>query len=629
VIFYLVYAAGGVTGLICFKSAVIFATCAALLGACRYLRCPLTIVIPVMALMLFIGSARFFERPHIFSYLFEAIYLLCYFAFREGGRRRAWLYAIPPLHIVWTNLHGGHLQGLFLLVMLAAAELVISFRARWLGLRTQDALEGRDVGLVCALPLGCLLAALVNPYGYRLVTFPFELTGQEIFMREIYEWQSALIPSYNATAMFLYYIFWIAILFGSFLLVRGHAELHGLVREMAWALNLVLAVLWVVFVYQLAGVYKSQDIPSVFERQSVFWFGVVVLFLVANLHRLEFPHAGIVALFFALSIRHNRAVTDASVATLPVLSHNLTCLFERFQSRGRRAPPWLHPLLMALVGLTLFALSVFTFTSSYYFAFDPPAAREMGLGVASNMPAGAVDYIGRAGITGNGFPSYSAAAMLIQRMWPDVKVAMDSRNDVYGEALYREYVGALAGGAALEAYLGKWPVDFFLISYLQDRNPALFRYLESSPDWTLVYFDDQSVVYLRESPRFQEILRRDGYELINPAVPGTVEFRPEDGHRWLAEAERAVAAAPGSWSPLQYKAKALLSLGRVSEAEAVTRQILDLNPAAYFAWGDLGFIHLMRREEARAEEAFNRCLSLKADYQPCRDGLSRLGGRRP
>src|SRR5688572_8020193 len=34
VVFHLVYAAGGVTGLIFFKSAVIFATCTALLGAC-------------------------------------------------------------------------------------------------------------------------------------------------------------------------------------------------------------------------------------------------------------------------------------------------------------------------------------------------------------------------------------------------------------------------------------------------------------------------------------------------------------------------------------------------------------------------------------------------------------------
>src|SRR5262245_22354941 len=38
VLFYLVYAASGVNGLIFFKSGIIFATCAALYGACRKLR---------------------------------------------------------------------------------------------------------------------------------------------------------------------------------------------------------------------------------------------------------------------------------------------------------------------------------------------------------------------------------------------------------------------------------------------------------------------------------------------------------------------------------------------------------------------------------------------------------------
>src|SRR5262245_4548795 len=100
VLFHLVYNAAGVNGLIFFKSAIIFATCAALWGACLFRRDDPLILFPCFSLMLFIGSARFLERPHIFSYLFEALYLLCYFGYREGGRNRRWLYAIPVLHIL-------------------------------------------------------------------------------------------------------------------------------------------------------------------------------------------------------------------------------------------------------------------------------------------------------------------------------------------------------------------------------------------------------------------------------------------------------------------------------------------------------------------------------------------------
>jgi tetratricopeptide (TPR) repeat protein len=213
-------------------------------------------------------------------------------------------------------------------------------------------------------------------------------------------------------------------------------------------------------------------------------------------------------------------------------------------------------------------------------------------------------------------------------MWPRVKVAMDSRNDVYGETVYLEYVGALSGGRALEAYLRKWPVDFFLITYGGDRNPEFFRWLDASPDWKRVYFDDRAVVYVKNIPRFQHIIARDAYEMIDPALGGTTEIKTEDAPRWLAEAERAVAAAPGEWSPLQYKAKALMALGRLDEAEGAIRALLERNPSAYFAWADLGFIDMMRDQPGEAEKAFTECLRLSPAFSPCQEYLARLRDRR-
>jgi len=626
VLFYLVYAAAGVNGLIFFKAAIILATCVALLGACSYLGIRPAIMFPCFIGMLFVGSARFLERPHIFSYLFIALYLLCYFSYRRGDRNRLWLYVIPILHIPWTNLHGGHYQGIFLLIMLGAAEAVMYFRAHTLGLCVDDALPFRDVILVCALPFACLVTALINPYGYRLLTFPFELTGQDIFMRGIYEWQPAFYPSYNLSSMFLYYIPWTIVLFGTFLLIRGHKELKGALHDFAWAVNVILAFFWIVFSIELAQVYKASfsEIPTSLENQSTLWYGVVALFLLGNFHRLEFQHAGIVALFFAMSMKHNRAVTDAVIGTLPTLGHNIDCVVTRLTRGARLGVGWLEHALTAAMGVLMLALALFTFQNSYYFGFDPPSKRDMGLGIADNMPVGAVDYIERNHITGRAFPSYNAAAMLINRMWPEVKVAMDSRNDVYGETLYREYVTALRDGAALDAYIRKWDIDFFLITYGSDRSPGFFNYLDSSPDWVLVYFDDRSVVYLRNIPRFSSIIARDRYSLINPARAGTVQITAADGARWLAEARRAAAEAPGAWTPMHYEAKALLALNRLDEAREVTQNIIELMPNAFFAWSDLGYVYLLEGRQDLAENAFGRCLEIRPDFPPCREYFQRL-----
>jgi len=627
VAFHVVYAAAGVNGLIWFKSGVIFATCLALWGCCRILKVSPLIQWICFTGMLFIGSARYLERPHIFSYLFAALYLLCFTAFRWGGRSRWWLYAIPLLHIVWTNLHGGHYQGIFMLVMLALAEGVIYIRAHWLGLARDAALPTRDVMLIAALPVASMLAALVNPYGYRLLTFPFELTGQELFMKSIYEWQSALFPTYNLSSMFLYYIFWTAALFGSFVLIGNHEELRGGLREGAKAANVALGVLWLIFVAEMASVYKNNESISILARHAPLWYGAVLLFLVANVHRLEFQHAGIVALFFAMSMRHNRAVTDCSVATMPALAHNLQEVAARLRGRGA-APALQRPAIHGVAGAVMLALALFTFRNSYYFGFNPSSTREMGFGVASNMPIGAVDYVGRNGITGNCMPSYNAAAMLLHRTWPGVKVAMDSRNDVYGAELYQEYTAALGGGEALERYLTKWPVDFMLISYSFDRNIAFFKYLDDSPHWTLVYFDDRSVVYLRSIDRFTGIIRRDGYRLISPATAARTEITPDDAPGWLAEADRAVAAAPHAWSPFQYKAKALMVMQRYDEAEAASRQILEMNPGAYFAWIDLGYIAAVRGDRAAAAAAFRNCLALQPGLRVCREALEKVEASR-
>ena len=624
VLFYLVYAAGGVNGLIFFKAAIIMATCVALYATCRMLKVPRPVLYPCFTLMLFIGSARFLERPHIFSYLFEALYLMCYFGYRVGGRRKGWLVAIPILHVLWTNLHGGHFQGVMLLIMLAVAEVVMYLRNRWWGLAAIDALPARDVVMVCALWLACLVAAFVNPYGYRLLTFPFELTGQEVFMKGIYEWQSALFPSYNVSSMFLYYCFWTVILFGTFLLVRDHRELRGGWREAAWAVNLLLGALWVIFAFEFFAAYKATGnaYPTVVQRHAGLWYVTIGLFLLGNTHRLEFHHAGIVALFFALSMRHNRAVTDAAVAMLPTLGHNLDLSLSRLGKRLRLFVP--EPLALVVQGALMLGLALFTYSQSYNFSFNPASKREMGLGIAGNMPVGAVNYIERNEITGRCFPSYNAAAILINRMWPRVTVAMDSRNDVYGERLYNEYTRALAGGPALEAYIRDWQIDFFLITYGSDRSPAFFRFLDTSPDWRLVYFDDRSVVYLRNLPRFEPIIGRDAYRLISPARAEPAEMRVADAPQWLAEAERAVAAAPDALTPRHYKSKALLALGRLDDAEAAARQTLELSADAFFAWGDLGIIQSIKGRNDLAAESFRQCLRIRPDFAPCRENLARL-----
>src|SRR5215470_12046620 len=212
-----------------------------------------------------------------------------------------------------------------------------------------------------------------------------------------------------------------------------------------------------------------------------FLMGLFCLFTVVNLRSVDFTKAGLFALFYLLSLRYNRAVTDAAMATFPILaSEGSALLARRFDAAApesartplRRpsdvagavpAPPTppafriadaSSPVAVVFGSVLMLAISAHVTIFMYHFSFTGPG-REKGFGITENMPTCAVDFVERNRITGKTFASYTAAAVLIHRMYPDVKIDMDSRNDVYGEDLFEEYLGAFRRAGRLRAAPGR------------------------------------------------------------------------------------------------------------------------------------------------------------------------------
>jgi hypothetical protein len=109
--------------------------------------------------------------------------------------------------------------------------------------------------------------------------------------------------------------------------------------------------------------------------------------------------------------------------------------------------------------------------------------------------------------------------MLIHRLWPAVHVGMDSRNDVYGEDLYREYRAAFEGGAPLVRYLEKWSIDLVVVTNnVMPPFPFLY-YFNNAEGWAMVYADPKALVYVRRVERFRGLIARDEPPLLNPSPP--------------------------------------------------------------------------------------------------------------
>lgn len=178
VLFALAWTAGGAPGLILLKMTVGFLTVAVLYWHLRVLQLR---QIQATILLLLMGSSflipfLFSVRPQIFTFLLFALTLLIIRHADMGDYR--WLWAAPPLLILWANLHGGFLAGLGLLGLWAALHLTVH-RYAWMHI----------------IPpiLASIAATLVNPYGMDLLTFL--LRTATVPRPEILDWQPLKLVS--------------------------------------------------------------------------------------------------------------------------------------------------------------------------------------------------------------------------------------------------------------------------------------------------------------------------------------------------------------------------------------------------------------------------------------------------
>ena len=123
-------------------------------------------------------------RPQLIGYNFLLLTLICLELFRQGHRRALWV--LPPLFLVWVNVHGTFVFGLAIIGLYWLSGLV-GFRAGGLAAERWTAQQGRDLLLTALL---CMLVLPLTPYGTRVAAYPLELAfRQPANIANIQEWQ--------------------------------------------------------------------------------------------------------------------------------------------------------------------------------------------------------------------------------------------------------------------------------------------------------------------------------------------------------------------------------------------------------------------------------------------------------
>jgi tetratricopeptide (TPR) repeat protein len=187
-IIYPIYQLTGFGGLIIFVIlcvllifVILFFACREVDGGNRWLS------ITILFVALLVAWGRFSIRPQIISFLLLALYLYLLILYRDERitTRQLMLFLIPA-HILWVNVHGSFLLGIFLVGAYALGRFVPLAVSHHRDLK--PVFQDRRLQGLMLLCLLLVAASFLNPYTYQIFLVPIKTAVAEEALRNINEW---------------------------------------------------------------------------------------------------------------------------------------------------------------------------------------------------------------------------------------------------------------------------------------------------------------------------------------------------------------------------------------------------------------------------------------------------------
>ena len=205
--FFLAFRAKGLQGMVALYSAVMVLIFAGVYyRACRAgADCKNAAVATLAGICL--GCISLAPRPLLFGWLCLMGLLLVLDQFRRSGKG---LWLLPPLFVLWINLHGSWVFGMVVLGVTIASGML---EGEW-GLVVAHRWTPVELKKLLLVLCASSAALFVNPFGYKLVLFPFEFFRMQGVMHYVEYWRPVDFSTWNGKlALILIFVLLTAALF--------------------------------------------------------------------------------------------------------------------------------------------------------------------------------------------------------------------------------------------------------------------------------------------------------------------------------------------------------------------------------------------------------------------------------
>jgi hypothetical protein len=267
--------------------------------------------------------------------------------------------------------------------------------------------------------------------------------------------------------------------------------------------------------------------------------------------KVDFPEVLVVSVIVLFGVSYSRG----SLFALVVLPLFLAVAAGRL----KKPEGWMFPAAC----LVLSFIVGFSAWKSTPWQLRPLAVQRDGW-VDMEFPSGAVEFIRAHEIQGPMFNKLEWGGYLIWRLYPEYKVFIDGR--MLDSRVTWSYLAVQGARGQWKSTLETFGVNFMLFELVNQKvgfpPPILLQFLsEETEEWKPVFIQYNSVLFLRDTPENQEIIRAYGLPL-------------EVLYGKIAEFSAVVLRSrPGNMNARIAMAIALYGLGRTAEAERLAATI--------------------------------------------------------
>jgi hypothetical protein len=392
----------------------------------------LTIILSL--LFSFLALSLWSDRPYLFSAFFLTIFFLTLLQWERTKSKIIWI--LPPLTLLWVNIHINFAYGLALVIYFTVFDFLSIVFGKITAKKKLNWADIKNSLPLFVVTVISILATFLNPFGLRLYSQVFRMANIPI--------------SY------------------SLLKELASPDFHLLFGKVFFAAIIFTAII-------LALSPKKPDLRS------------VLIFIV----------------ILGLSLYSSRNIIFLSVLWLPIVTESATGLADELSKKIKRANTQQiknnlsvrSPSIRRTVIINFFAwfAVLFLIVLLAYKILTTEALREYEK--EKIFPVRAVEYLCKhPEINGNMFNDYSWGGYIIYKTYPERKVFIDNRTQIYEKSIFEKFAGAVLLTEDWEALDREYSFDYVIIR----KEYPIAELLNLSPRWRLVYSDKLASIFVKK-----------------------------------------------------------------------------------------------------------------------------------